>query len=275
MTSLKSFQTPGHATGISERQISTWIVLILEMWCQQKLFKKAGDPVCGCPWDTGLASALPFSLRCDLQGLSEGLGFVPFVSWPFDLPGCRWCWTVWGAELTPTKPTSHKDIKLLTKAMLLAQTEEEAIFQLQWEVYISAKSFLKIHTGCIFLMSQVFILGRDSLPFPCLDTQVASTWGNVFWRKLLWQRQIKCMCSGLPGNLSLRSYWTEIGRKRNAEKGNRVLHLKGDPVMPPCSHSFLALGLSGWDVPLCKPQPTLSSCMHKARWYIFKDNFYS
>lgn len=104
--------------------------------------KKAGESVCSCPQDTRLASALPFSLSCDLRGLSVGLGFVPFVSWPFDWPGCQWCWTVWGAELRLTKPTSHKDINLLTKPMLLAQAQEEAIFQLQWEVYVSTKSFL-------------------------------------------------------------------------------------------------------------------------------------
>jgi len=123
MMSLKSFQTAGHATGISERQTSEWIILILEVRCQQKLFRKAGDPLCSCPWDTGL-----LSIRCDLQGLSVGLGFVPFVSPPFACPGCWWCWAVWGAELRPTKPTSRRGIELLTKLVLLAQAQEEAMF---------------------------------------------------------------------------------------------------------------------------------------------------
>lgn len=133
------------------------------MWCQQDLFKRAEIPVCVCSchqaqgWQLTLLSSF---LKCELQGFCR-TRVCPICF----LAGCWWCWAVWGAELRLAKPTSHKGIKLLPKAVLLAQAEEEAvlsveaIFQLQGEVCVSTKDFTKIHSRSICFMSQVFIWG--------------------------------------------------------------------------------------------------------------------
>lgn len=189
------------------------------------------------PQDTGLASALLFSLRCNLQGLAVELGFVPFVSWPFDWPCCWWCWIVWGIE-----PTSHKDIKLLTKPMLLAQTRRSNIPVAIRDGHFH-KDFLTVCSGSIFLMSQLFILGGSSLPFPCLDAQVANTRGKCLGENCSYKiDQMNVLwTSRRPFPKELLNTGQE--EAQYTKGGIRLLHLEGDTVVPPCPRRFLALGM--------------------------------
>lgn len=76
-------------------------------------------------------------------------------------------------------------------------------------------------------MSQVFILGSNSLPLPCSDTQVASSWGNVLEKIALIEtdEMYVLWSSRKPFPKELLNRDPEETQYRKGE--NRVLHLKG------------------------------------------------
>lgn len=87
------------------------------------------DPAHGCPQGLGLVLALLFSLRCDLWGFSVGLGFVPLLLGLLTGQADSDAELCGELNLSPTEPTLYKGVKHLTKPGLLAQIQEEAIFQ--------------------------------------------------------------------------------------------------------------------------------------------------
>lgn len=134
--------------------ISVLITLILERWCQKKLFKKPGS----CPWlppgpGAGVGSAVLPQMWS--VGFFGRIRVCPFASWPSDWPSRQWCWIMWGAELKPHRTHFIQGCETSDQTWAAGtDTRRSNIPVAMRGVHFHRLSF-KLALGNVFLMFQI------------------------------------------------------------------------------------------------------------------------